>query len=100
MAFDWRSKYASVPHPGYEDLRVVVKLRDSEHPIWITRRKVGGVRNSPGVKYTLASAKENLYYWTHVRPDLGPGEAVIEAMRKAIEVVTAEQRGTEDGNQD
>jgi len=61
-----------------------VKVRDTEHPIHITRRKIGGVRNSPAVKYTLADARENLYYWTDVRPDLGPGEDIIKAMQSAI----------------
>lgn len=64
-----------------------MRLRDPEHPIWITRRKVGGIRNSPGVKYTLADARENLLYWTEVRPDLGPGEDIVKAMRGAIAAV-------------
>lgn len=64
-----------------------MKVRDDVHPIWITRRKVGGQRASPAVKYTLACARESLYYWTEVRPDLGPGDDIVKAMRGAIAAV-------------
>lgn len=84
MKRPWRPRYPPEPHPGYHDLKVVLTVRDETYPIKITRRKVGGQRASPAVKYTLAEARENLHYWTEVRPDLGPGEDVVKAMQGAI----------------